>query len=104
MDVRFCMPMSHLFVIENRDRVTGPLKVIIEVTLSHYRGMNMTLNRESSEGALVDNGSRKYNGCIGSIQRNESDVTLSGSLNIPLPGPNLTHTVVDGFNKMAITG
>lgn len=103
MEARFCFPkFDGFYVIHDRDHVTGPLTVTMQLAMSHFRGINLTLRPVESYGTMVDKNTESYDGCIGSIQRNESDVTLPGSLTIPVPGPNLTHTVIDGFHKMAI--
>ena len=82
---------------------TGVLGVTINLLLEQMRGINYTVVREPGYGTMIDKETQQYDGCIGSMQKNESDFMLIVEmLTIPVVGPNLTHTVVDGFGRMGI--
>lgn len=102
MSVRICLQiLDEIFRAEN-GRATGIAAVVVDLGFEWYRGLNNTSVRERTIGALVDREKLIYDGCIGSMQRNESDSIFMPLVTIPIMGPNLTHTNVIGFEKMAI--
>ena len=63
---------------------------------------NRSFEWEPSIGTSVDGRAGvQYDGCLGSIQRNVSDV-VAGHVAMPVMGHNLRHTIVDGSQRMAI--
>jgi hypothetical protein len=99
MAVRMCVPdLETLFEISG-NKLIGPFSKLGDLIIDRLHGLNYSLMAETA-GNMIDAEVMSYDGCIGSIQRNESDI-MFGFLAIPVMGPNLTHTVVDGSDKMA---
>ena len=103
MEVRLCAPVfDELFKFTNNG-VVGPMAVLGRLILHQLQGLNYSVIRETSIGVLTDHETQTYDGCIGSMQKNRSDIIPPlGLLTIPVMGPNMTHTVVDGFDRMGI--
>ena len=106
MQVRFCMADVAAFFHARHVGVTivtsGPMAPVIDLFLDILHGTNVTIHRESTGmGTLVDRSSLIYNGCLGSLQRNESDM-MAGEVPMPVPGPGLKHAVIFGFEWMGI--
>ena len=103
MEARLCIIMFDATFRYKEFHGTGVLGVTINLLLEQMRGINYTVVREPGYGTMIDKETQQYGGCIGSMQKNESDFMLIVEmLTIPVVGPNLTHTVVDGFGRMGI--
>ena len=103
MEVRLCYPIAKETYMFTGNENIGSLAEVGRLTVHQLRGVNFSENESPSIGVLIDHTLQKYDGCIGLMQNNESDImTSAGLLNIPVMGPNLTHTVVDGFDRMGI--
>lgn len=71
--------------------------------MEELRGLNYSLRYESSIGILQGHDSLEYSGCIGSLQRNETDILLTPLwYDVPVRGPGLKQGVVDGFERVGI--
>ena len=102
--LRVCVPQTDgLYVVNEQDgRVTGPLKEAITCLLDIYSGnFNRSLKIDSAVGVITNSSSMSYDGCLGKLQSNESDVLLA-LLTMPVEGPNLTTTIVDGSQRNAM--
>ena len=103
METRFCVGIFEEVLRYQEFYFTGIMAVTGNLLLDQLRGINYTVVREPVIGTMTDKDTQQYDGCIGSLQRNESDFMLTaGLLTVPVVGPNLTHTVVDGFERMGI--
>jgi hypothetical protein len=102
MSVRLCIPkIEKMLTLHADGRAEGTMAEAGRLVLQRLRGLNITIISEPSMGIVVDHQRIQYDGCFGSIQKNHSDMTY-GMVIVPMRGPNLTQTVVDGFEKMAI--
>jgi hypothetical protein len=81
--------------------VTGPLAVLGELLLEMYNGLNITLVSESSNGAVIDRSTMQYDGCLGSLQANESD-TLMFPANLPIIADNFSTATVYSYDKIGM--
>ena len=103
MEARLCILMFEDLLQYKEFHITGVLAWTGSLILEQLRGINYTVVREPGIGTMIDVKTQQYDGCIGSLQKNESDFMLTvGLLTVPVVGPNLTHTVVDGFERMGI--
>ena len=103
MEARVCLMMFETMFQYREFHVTGVLAVTLNLLLQQLRGINYTVVREPAYGTMTDVKTQQYDGCIGSLQKNESDFMLTvGLVTFPVVGPNLTHTVVDGLERMGI--
>ena len=100
MAIRMCLPDLELAFKISGSKLVGPFSKLGDLIIDRFHGLNYSL-MATTTGNMIDTDSMLYDGCIGSIQRNESDI-MFGFLAIPVMGPNLTHTVIDGSDKMAI--
>ena len=103
MEARLCVPMfDDLFQYKDY-HAYGGFAATGNLLLQQLHGINYTVIREPVFGTLIDHEVQQYDGCIGSLQKNESDFMITGGLmTVPVVGPNLTYTVVDGFARMGI--
>ena len=103
MEARVCIMMFDEIFQYNEFHGTGVLAVTLNLLLDQLRGINYTVVREPGYGTMTDEKTQQYDGCIGSMQKNESDfMPTVGMLTVPVVGPNLTQTVVDGFERIGI--
>jgi hypothetical protein len=99
--VRVCLLIfDESFKVDANNRITGAVANVVSGSLSIVMGLNYTFIRKSSDGVLIDAGKKMYDGCIGSMQRNESDVMYSWN-QYPFDAPNLTQKV-DGSGRIGI--
>ena len=103
MEARLCILKFDAMYQYEDFKITGVLAATGNLMLEQLRGINYTVVHESAMGTMTDEKTQQYDGCIGSLQKNETDfIGTVGLLTVPVVGPNLTHTVVDGFEKMGI--
>ena len=103
MEARLCVPMFDDLFQYKDFHISGSFAVTGNLLLQQLQGINYTVVREPVFGTLINHEAQHYDGCIGSLQKNESDFMVTGGLMpIQVMGPNLTHTVVDGFARMGI--
>lgn len=101
--VRVCwISFSDFWTYGNDGRFGGAGASVLPHNMERIRGLNFTMTAETRVGDLTDPQNLLYDGCIGSIQRNESDVMLLPSFNFPSPGPNLVQGVVFAYHKVGI--
>jgi hypothetical protein len=79
--------------------VGGSLKDMWIILNESIRGLNASLTSRDVVGRIVDRETLEYSGCIGSMQRNETDIVFE-QLIIPIVAPNITNTVVDGYERV----
>jgi hypothetical protein len=79
--------------------VSGPLREMWRILNESVRGLNASHTSRDVVGRIMDTETLEYSGCIGSMQRNETDVVFE-PLIIPIIAPNITNTVVDGYEKI----
>ena len=105
MDVRVCIPrMAGFYEMEPLNKgnsITGAVASFILVSMEIVSELNATFQVRESMVSLVDVRDSRFDGCIGLMQRNESDISL-GVFNIPLTAKNITYTKVEAFDKMGI--
>lgn len=101
--VRMCFPrFDEVYRIEN-NQIVGAAKIFGQLYLGATRGFNASFVFEPSIGVPKDADSEIYDGCIGSLQRNDSDFMATiGLVTFPVKGPNLTQVLVDGSNTMEL--
>ena len=101
--IRICNPKyDDIYQFHPDGRVTGAIAPFFEVLLDTVRGLNVSFDQTSSSGVQVDPVNRIYDGCIGSIQKNESDIMFFGFLTYPVMGPNLTNKIVCASEKLGV--
>ena len=102
--LRICVPRMDIgYSLTQDGKAVGFAAFIISAQLDLYTAssLNHSFVWEDSMGSQEDPGKMLYNGCLGSVQRNQSDV-LTALLTMPVIGPNLTQTIVDGSQRMTI--
>lgn len=100
--LRVCFLGSSALMQLNSDGLaSGPLASLGDILLQKVRNHNFSLGQETQTGTIIDSVNLKYDGCIGSLQRNESDFLLTVA-NFPVIGPNLKHAPAEGNEKMGI--
>ena len=103
MEARLCIPVFDELYQYNDFHVHGGFAVAGNLFLQQLHGINYTVTREPVFGTMTDRKTQQYDGCIGALQKNDSDFVLTvGLLTVPVVGPNMTQTVVDGFSRMGI--
>ena len=101
--IRLCSPRyDDLYRVTADQRVTGMAAPVLQLLLDSAAGLNVSFQQPSSTGVLVDPVSQVYDGCIGSIQRNESDIMFYGFVTYPVVGANLTNRIVCGAEKLGV--
>ena len=101
--VRLCFaPIPLVFDVTSSGRLEGISAAYVSCLFSKLKHINHSFVRQTTFGDLLDPETRAYDGCIGSMQRNESDV---GMLMIDLPilaGDRVTQGEVAGFEEPRI--
>ena len=94
--VRVCMvPVSRILEIKKSgSAITGAAAPLVQLLLETTSGLNVSYALEERIGNLIDGSSSRYDGCIGSLQSNDSDTLLPGLTRFPTFGPNLRNGVV----------
>lgn len=100
--LRICYPEVENFVQRENGKFTGFLTNLLSYMERAFNRVNHSFVGEDSFGTLVDRHRLVYDGCLGSMQRNDSDLGLMW-INVPVPGPNLTQTLVLGSDQPVIT-
>lgn len=101
MTTRACYAIVSSLMDFKENRAHGPLAPLGEVLLEMFHGMNYTLIMESSKGVIIDKSTMRYNGCIGSLQANESD-TLLFPANLPIIAENISTATVYSYDKIGM--
>ena len=83
-------------------KTTGALAPYLDVYLEVTRGLNVTHVSERTSGNLVDEATFRYDGCLGSLQMNESDTLVSGTSRYPSFGPHLYDGVVITAERLGV--
>ena len=94
--MRVCVPrfdQAYQFD-EGSSRVSGPAAPIGNLFLEVTEGLNVSLLQKDTIGHLIEGSSDLYDGCLGSLQANESDTMVFGLNSYPCLGPNLRNGVV----------
>lgn len=99
--LRICYPVIENFLGRENGRFYGLLTPFAQDFMNLARDLNHTYVEADSFGSLVDQVSQTYDGCIGSMQRNESDVAIMWNT-LPILGPNLRPSVVSGADQAII--
>ena len=102
--LRICVPAHDAVLHVNQDgsSFTGAISKIIVHVLDTFRGpFNRSVVKETSFGKLIDDQTMAYDGCLGSMQRNASDVMVCFQT-MPFKGANLTPATVYGSQQMSI--
>lgn len=73
-------------------KATGTMAPMIHLYLDYVQRINVTVILSDAVESLVNESELQYSGCIGSLQRNDSDIMTPGFTIIPIMAPNLTHT------------
>ena len=101
--LRLCYTHIEGFLMFDPDigEFTGVMGPLVNPFIEYVRGIGIVPVPEQVYGTLVDKEKRLYDGCIGSLQRNESDW---GIVQVPMPvfGDNITQGPPLGFEKMSI--
>jgi hypothetical protein len=74
---------------------------LANILLHKISGQNFTLTSDATTGRIVNHNTNQYDGCIGSLQRNQSDVLL-GPGDHPIVAPDLMQGSVNGYERMGI--
>lgn len=99
--LRVCYPHINNFLSREDGKFAGFTSHILQVYEEILSGINHTFVQEDSFGNMIDRSSHSYDGCIGSMQRNESDVAVL-LIVVPIDGPNVTQTLVNGWDQATI--
>ena len=94
--MRVCVPrfdQAYQFD-EGSSRVSGPAAPIGNLFLEVTEGLNVSLLQKDTIAHLIEGSSDLYDGCLGSLQANESDTMVFGLNSYPCLGPNLRNGVV----------
>ena len=83
-------------------KVTGAAKPLADLFFQTTRGLNVTCSKERKFGNLVDRVSGTYDGCLGSMQRNQSDTVIFGLNAFPTSGANLVNGAVVTAERLGI--
>jgi hypothetical protein len=105
MELRACYPsMKQFYDYEKRTGFIGVFgaqgNLYLEI-MSHFNFSN-TLTSESLLGNPIPGREKEYNGCIGRMQRNESDVTLI-RVNWPMNAQNIMQGPIIGADIQAVS-
>ena len=102
--LRLCIPRAdRLFELAPQPpiRFTGPLAPVVSLLVDTLKGLNLSVTRADKCGSLIPGSDQRYDGCLGSLQANESDLT-NCQHRLPIFGDNLAVSVVQGFERMGI--
>lgn len=101
-NVRICHPRVDLLFRMQNGVVKGPMRGLVLAVLESVHGLNFTYTSQPAFGSLLDKETMQYDGCIGLLQRNQSDAIIAPFLDVPVPGPNLTQGVVDASERVGL--
>lgn len=101
-DVRVCYPNLGFMLTLNaaKGRFEGAYAALVNIHLDNPFA-NFSFVSGGSYGVVVDHERFLYDGCLGSMQRNESDVAFI-SVPTPVLGPNLTQGSTIGSEEVHI--
>ena len=102
-ELRVCYPRIPGALIHDGKRFEGFAAPLIATPIQAItRSFNISLvSSQSMFGSLTDPVKRLYDGCIGSLQRNESDYAIVEAL-APVFGPNVAQGPAIGYERMNI--
>ena len=101
--LRTCVPeVTMLLQVSPDGSASGPLGPSFRLMLDQVRGFNVSFTWKDVVGSVTNKSSDHYDGCLGSLQSNQSDLLIGGFVNLPVPGGNLTRGAVDGFDRIGI--
>ena len=102
--IRICLPDYQILMQVKPDTsATGVLAPFMHLFMDQVRGLNASARVEPRVGSLAGDGSDgRYDGCLGFLQSNESDLLVAGFVDLPLPGDNLTIGAVDAVDRIGI--
>src|SRR5437899_1404014 len=93
MVLRICFAYLYIFLEMSPDnrKLTGIGSDLPNIYINYAFAPdgNYSLVGEDGYGSEIDKHRHLFDGCIGSLQRNESDVAIINAI-LPIDGPNLT--------------
>src|SRR5687768_7587243 len=91
--MRVCLAnFPHLLRLNKKlNRLEGPLAEFWSLNFGQIFDANTTYVFENLGGFIIDHENETYNGCVGSLQRNESDVAVINAFY-----PTLAHGIKQG--------
>ena len=108
MDLSFRICYTAISGILNVDskkiKFEGVFALLVNTYLErggHHNHVNYTFVQEKTYGVVIDHENMIYDGCIGSMQRNESDIAFV-IVASPVLGPNIEQGSAIGFEQMSI--
>ena len=96
--IRVCYIQMAGILDESNGRMTGTGGDAANLALDALRGMNLTFVPELTSSSIVDSKTGLCDGCIGSMQRNLSDVSLEAAY-MPIVDDNIDITGVTSVDK-----
>ena len=109
--IRLCLPrFDALYGVEERllddgsknYRVKGVIESPLQLFFDSFAGLNVSWIQSGSVGRLKVVEDRRFDGCIGSLQANESEETVPLFTSYPIDGPNLTTGSVAGVERLGL--
>lgn len=76
MLLRICAPLTKAFGTFENGKVTGMMAPLYQMTFDILQAMgNITMDAMEHMGDLIDSKLMKYDGCVGRLQQNLSDIS-----------------------------
>ena len=100
---RMCMPTMHPIAYTSHGHVEGYFADEFESYINQFRLMftNATVVQSDKIGDLIDPHERTFDGCLGQLQANQSDIELM-FVHFPILAPNLSHSIPLHSSKIVI--
>ena len=94
--------VTGMLTLDSRNnKFEGVFSPLVNTYLDEADHVNYSFVAEKSFGTVIDHENMIFDGCIGSMQRNESDLAFL-SIASPIIGPNITQGTTTGFEQISI--